>query len=83
MKKKLISTFLTIFLAFSMSTAVLAQDSRSSPPPPPSDPSSPSSGSNDPVGAPIGSGVGILLALGVAYGGKKFYDYKKRNVENS
>ncbi|MGM0532065.1 MAG: PID-CTERM protein-sorting domain-containing protein [Bacteroidota bacterium] len=86
MKKKLISTFLAIFLAFFMSTTVLAQDSRSAPPPPPDDPSSPTSGSsNGPVGkgAPIGGGMGILLALGAAYGGKKFYDYKKRNVENS
>jgi hypothetical protein len=29
-------------------------------------------------GAPIAGGIGILLALGAAYGGKKVYDYKKR-----
>jgi len=28
-------------------------------------------------GSPIGSGLAILLSLGAAYGGKKFYESKK------
>ncbi|MCF8307459.1 MAG: hypothetical protein K9I68_00470 [Bacteroidales bacterium] len=28
--------------------------------------------------APIGGGVAILLSLGAAYGGKKYYDYRKK-----
>ncbi|OQX77735.1 MAG: hypothetical protein B6D64_07835 [Bacteroidetes bacterium 4484_276] len=31
-------------------------------------------------GAPIGSNVAILLALGASYGGKKNYGYKKRKL---
>lgn len=30
-------------------------------------------------GAPIGSGLVILLALGAGYGGKKMYDFRKKN----
>ena len=28
--------------------------------------------------APIGGGLTILLTLGAAYGGKKYYDYRKK-----
>ncbi len=47
-------------------------------PPPPNGGSNPGSG-NTPVGggAPIGSGLLILTALGVAYGGKKAWDFRK------
>ena len=36
---------------------------------------------NEPVGggAPIGGGLVILLALGAGYGGKKIYDFRKKN----
>ena len=30
-----------------------------------------------PAGAPIDGGLGILMAMGVAYGGKKFYKARK------
>ena len=39
----------------------------------------------DPEGdpdAPIDGGIGILLAIGVGYGLKKFRDYKKSDREN-
>ena len=48
----------------------------------PSDPSgSPEAG--PPLGgsAPIGGGLGILLALGAAYGGKKVYHYLQDEKE--
>ncbi|UBM62973.1 hypothetical protein LA303_03100 [Candidatus Sulfidibacterium hydrothermale] len=32
-------------------------------------------------GAPIGGGLFILLGLGAAYGGKKWYDHRKTNLE--
>ena len=41
-------------------------------PPPPPGGGGPG-GSGTPVGAPIDGGMGILLALGLAYGGKKLY----------
>jgi hypothetical protein len=47
-------------------------------PPPPNGGETPSPGNgNTPVGggAPIAGGIGILLALGAAYGGKKVYDF--------
>ncbi len=31
--------------------------------------------------APVGSGIGILLALGAAYGGKKVYNYFSEEKE--
>jgi hypothetical protein len=31
--------------------------------------------------SPIGSGLGILLALGAAYGGKKVWDYRRKLEE--
>ncbi|MCF8334801.1 MAG: hypothetical protein K9I47_11680 [Bacteroidales bacterium] len=31
-----------------------------------------------PRGAPIGGGVAMLIAMGAAYGGKKYYDYRKK-----
>jgi len=33
-------------------------------------------------GAPIGSGIGILIALGAAYGGKKLYTLYSENHES-
>ncbi len=32
-------------------------------------------------GAPIGGGLFILLGLGAAYGGKKWYDHRKSSLE--
>lgn len=29
-------------------------------------------------GAPIGGGVVMLLTMGAAYGGKKYYDYRRK-----
>ncbi len=51
-------------------------------PPPPNGGGDPGSG-NTPVGggAPIAGGIGILLALGAAYGGKKVWEYRKKMEE--
>jgi hypothetical protein len=50
-------------------------------PPPPPDGHGSSTNQDPGGGAPIGSGVGILLALGAAYGGKKVWDYRKKLEE--
>ena len=53
--------------------------SASAPPPPP-----PGPGTGEiPIGgsAPIGSGLVMLLSMGLAYGAKKFYNARKRLEE--
>ena len=74
MRKIIIKLSLSTILFFFVNILV-AQG----PPPPPGDPTS----GGGPVGgaAPIGSGIGILLALGAAYGGKKIYQAWKNQEE--
>ena len=76
------------YLMFSLITLcfmAFVQVSLADPPPPPA--SHGASGNQDPVGAPIDGGLGILLAMGAAYGGKKLYkarkDKKKAEIEES
>ncbi|MDZ7778121.1 MAG: hypothetical protein U5L09_22125 [Bacteroidales bacterium] len=73
MKKILISIILTCFF-FMLSFVVMAQ-----PPSPPG----PDTGDSEPIGGevPIGSGIGILIALGAAYGGKKIYNLYSQDKE--
>ncbi|HNY03744.1 MAG TPA: hypothetical protein PKG48_14195 [Bacteroidales bacterium] len=64
-------------------TAILALPliSLPDPPGPPGSgtPGSTQGGGQTPVGAPIDGGVGILLALGLGYGGKKLYTARKEH----
>ena len=56
-------------------TSVFAQD----PPPPPPGAGHGAGGSQVPGGgAPIGSGMVLLIAMAAGYGGKKVYDFKKQ-----
>ena len=50
---------------------------------PPNPPDNPSNGGNEPVsgGAPIGSGLVLLISLAAGYGGKKVFDARKRLAE--
>jgi hypothetical protein len=48
-------------------------------PPPPAGGGLGGSNNQSGGGAPIGSGIGILLALGGAYGGRKFFVAYKKN----
>ncbi len=76
MKKKILKT-LAISAFLLIGNGLLAQ----APPPPPADHGE---GGNQPAGggAPIGSGIGILLALGAAYGGRKLYTaFKEQDIE--
>ncbi len=73
--KRIITTAIFVFAISALSAQT---------PPPPNNngggTSNPPNGNNIPVGggAPIGSGVAILLTLGLAYGGKKIYDLSPR-----
>ncbi len=74
MKTKYIKTLLVAGMCIAGSQ-LLAQG-------PPNPPGNPNSGGG-PVGgsAPITGGIGILLALGAAYGGKKVYQAWKNRQE--
>jgi len=78
MKKILITALFLLSLSFT--TSELAAQA---PPPPPS--GGHGAGGNQPAegggGAPIGGGLGILLALGAAYGGRKVYKYYQDKTE--
>ena len=67
---------LTIVLAFSVST-IMAIDN----PPNPPGGGHGTGGDLPGGGAPIGSGLVILMSLGAAYGGKKLYDLKKNKLK--
>jgi hypothetical protein len=72
---KKISIIIAAVLALTISSATYAQ----APPPPPPDHGS--SGNQNGGNAPIGSGLLVLLGLGAAYGGKKFYDSRMEKLE--
>jgi len=61
-----------LIIAFLLSSmALYAND----PPPPPAGHGA--TGNQDPKGAPVDGGLGILLAIGAAYGGMKLYKARK------
>ncbi|MFA5971103.1 MAG: hypothetical protein WC780_02030 [Lentimicrobiaceae bacterium] len=74
MKKIFIAIIVAVFVGLNL--GVIAD-----PPPPPPDPTI--AGSNSPVGdssgAPIGSGITLLISLAGLYGGKKVYDAKRES----
>ena len=79
MKKIIIAALFIISLSFT-ATDLFAQG----PPPPPSGHGgSGNAPADDPGGgAPIGGGLGILMALGAAYGGRKVYRAWKDQQDN-
>jgi len=68
---KILATGLLIAGATMLTTTTNADN----PPPPPGHGET---GNVPGGGSPIGSGLFILLGLGAAYGGKKFYNYKNK-----
>ncbi|MBZ0243201.1 MAG: hypothetical protein K8F24_08310 [Bacteroidales bacterium] len=74
MKKTFV--ILSIFLVLVFSIPAFSQGPPE--PPPPNGGNNPDDG-NTPVGGntPIDGGLGIMLLLGAAYGGKKIYQFKK------
>ncbi|MBL7138437.1 MAG: hypothetical protein ISS17_06665 [Bacteroidales bacterium] len=55
----------------------------SQPPPPPGEGTGSTNTNGNRNGAPIDGGLGILLAMGAAYGGKKLYQAYKKKKETS
>lgn len=72
-------TYIKQLLLLAMIILASLQLSAQGPPPPPDDPSS--GGEIVGGGAPIGSGIAILLSLGAAYGGRKVYKYWQEKEE--
>ncbi len=64
----------------SVSVSTLGQGAP--PPPPPGGGSGGNQNQNGGGGAPIGGGLGILLAMGAAYGGKKIYNVYNEEIED-
>ena len=77
MKNTIYGLVIIVFMAFTH--AGFSQ----TPPPPNNGNGTPNGGSNTPVGggAPIGSGLAVLLALGAIYGSKKVFDLNKIDNE--
>jgi hypothetical protein len=77
MKSRIYKT-LTIIGLIIISTGIYAQV-----PPPPPGGGHGGTGNQEGGGAPIGSGIGILLTLGAAYGSKKLYNIiqKQESIE--
>ncbi len=71
--KHIIATAILV-LAFSSTNAQT--------PPPPNGGQTPGEGGNTPVGggAPIGSGLVVLITMAAAYGGKKAWDFRKKDT---
>ena len=68
------------FITISILVFTIGILSAQTPPPPPNDPSN--GNTNGPVGggAPVGSGMVLLMAMAAGYGGKKVYDFRKRKL---
>lgn len=70
-----------ILVLFAIVALPLLSLSDTPPPPPNGTGGGGPGGGGVPVGAPIDGGMGILLALGLAYGGKKLYSMRKEKPE--
>jgi len=69
MKKYIVSLAITGVFMFAAQNMI----AQGPPPPPSGGHAQPGNSPNGGGGAPIGGGLGILLALGAAYGGKKVF----------
>jgi len=72
---QIIKKYLVLILIL-FSVSVFGQSNIPEPPPQGGNPT----GDGTPMGegAPIGGGITLLLAMGAAYGGKKYVDYRKK-----
>jgi hypothetical protein len=77
MKKLIVHITSALILMLGIMLVAPAYGQNGDPPPPPGDHGSTQ---NQPPGggAPVGSGLAILLALGAAYGGKKMYEIGRK-----
>ena len=74
--KKFISIFTVLVISLFLSIPVSNATEPGEPPGGPGTGEEPIGG-----GAPIGGGTFILIALGAAYGGKKIYNYRKKESD--
>ena len=63
--------FSLLYLLISFNTDLKAQ------------PPDPGGGQGDPPGVPIDGGISLLLAAGVAYGGKKVYEMNQKDEDSN
>lgn len=65
-----------VLIGILLTTSVLGQNNLPEPPPQGGDPT----GGGTPMGggAPLGGGIIMLMCMGAAYGGKKYFDYRKK-----
>ncbi len=75
---KKLRLFFALFSLFVLPFFTIADNP--GPPPPPG--GGGPGGGGTPVGAPIDGGIGILLALGLGYGGVKLYQLKKEKTHH-
>ena len=71
-----LALFFLVALPLCFANPVMADDPIAPPPPG----AHGQSGNQAPAGAPIDGGVGILLALGAAYGARKIYLHRKKEA---
>lgn len=76
-------TFKILVFSGLLSLSISALGQGAPPPPPPGGGSGGNQNQNGGGGggAPVGGGLGILLALGAAYGGKKIYTAYTKQIE--
>ena len=75
--KKLFRKILILTVVFFSFSLITIAD----PPGPPGPGGTPIGSGGTPVGAPIDGGLSILLALGIGYGARKFYQARKEKKE--
>ena len=74
-----LALFFLVALPLCFANPVMAEDPIAPPPPG----AHGQSGNQAPAGAPIDGGVGILLALGAAYGARKIYLHRKKEDQET
>lgn len=79
--KKIINNLLKAFVIVLMVSIAYSSEAQPPSTPPGGVSGTGNSSNNSQGGAPIGGGLGILLAMGAAYGGKKLFDARKESLE--
>ncbi len=69
-----------LILTLVFSVALLAPLTHADPPGPPGPGGDPGGSGGVPVGSPVDGGIGILLAMGIAYGGFKLIPRKDQKI---
>jgi len=73
----------SIVISFGILTCIASPAFSVEPGPPPPPQEHGTGGNQEPAGAPIDGGLGILLALGAVYGGKRYLQSLKEKKEDA